>query len=144
MLGRLASAAPTTALRTKTGRGARAGRATITTIDPEERWLTAGLPVNLAAWAQARKRLYDTGVFRQVDIQAVPVGAAPLGTPPPIEQPTQARVTLDEWPPLLVRYGFELDDTVVPASENRSLRPGVAADATALEIDSPPDLSRRK
>ena len=30
----------------------------------------AGQPVDLIAWAQSRKRLFDTSVFRQVDIQA--------------------------------------------------------------------------
>ena len=34
--------------------------------------LEPGQPVDLTAWAQSRKRLFDTGVFRQVDIQAVP------------------------------------------------------------------------
>src|SRR5205823_5560532 len=35
--------------------------------------LQVGQPVDLTAWAQARKRLFDTSVFRQVDIQAVPI-----------------------------------------------------------------------
>src|SRR5690606_39645814 len=35
--------------------------------------LRLGEPVNLGDWAQARKRLYDTNVFRQVDIEPVPL-----------------------------------------------------------------------
>src|SRR6185295_1314639 len=54
--------------------------------DPElvsrELKLEVGQPVDRLAWAQARKRLYDTSVFRQVDIQAVPIEPAV-----PVEQP---------------------------------------------------------
>lgn len=95
--------------------------------------LDVGQPVDLSVWAQARKRLYDTSVFRQVDIQAVPIDELPAGSLPPAEQPVRARVTLDEWPPLRVRYGFELDDERKPASET-ALRPGVAADATYRNV----------
>jgi outer membrane protein assembly factor BamA/autotransporter translocation and assembly factor TamB len=95
--------------------------------------LVPGQPVDRAAWAQARKRLYDTSVFRQVDIQAVPVekpANPPADATAPADQPVTARVTLDEWPPLRVRYGLELEDLQQPASEGRDLRPGVAADIT--------------
>ena len=92
-----------------------------------------GHPVDLTAWAQARKRLYDTGVFRQVDIQAVPIDVVPAGSPPPAEQAVRARVTLEEWPPLRVRYGFEVDEDRKPASDT-VLRPGVAADATYRNV----------
>jgi outer membrane protein assembly factor BamA len=103
--------------------------------DPElvsrELRLVPGQPVDRAAWAQARKRLYDTSVFRQVDIQAVPAETPsdpPAGGTVPADQPVAARVRLDEWPPLRVRYGLELEDLQQPASEGRDLRPGVAAD----------------
>ena len=33
--------------------------------------LRVGAPVSLAEWSQSRKRMYDTNVFQQVDIQAV-------------------------------------------------------------------------
>lgn len=95
--------------------------------------LGVGQPVNLSAWAEARKRLYDTGVFRQVDVQAVPIGDPPASTLPAAEQPIRARITLDEWPPLRIRYGFELDDERKPASES-VLRPGVAADLTYRNV----------
>ena len=97
--------------------------------------------MDLTAWAQARKRLFDTGIFRQVDIQAVPVeppsplaGVLAEEEPPPAEQPVTARVTLTEFPPLRVRYGFELEDEIRPASETSILRPGVAADATYRNV----------
>lgn len=102
--------------------------------------LDVGQPVDLAAWAQARKRLYDAGVFRQVDIRAEQIdepapAAPPAPAPPFVEQPIRARVTLEEWPPLRVRYGFELDEQIKPASEAATtLRPGVAADATYRNV----------
>jgi outer membrane protein assembly factor BamA len=123
--------------------------------------LEIGQPVDRLAWAQARKRLYDTSVFRQVDIQAVPIdtaapaektqptdqpaadnvapGAVPAAAEAapdaaPVEQAVQARVTLGEWPPLRIRYGFELADQEVPASDHRELRPGAAADLTYRNV----------
>src|SRR6185503_7191828 len=68
--------------------------------------LKVGEPVDLTAWAQARKRLFDTGIFRQVEIQAEPVvppsplaGVLAEEEPPPAEQPVTAHVTLTEFPP---------------------------------------------
>jgi outer membrane protein assembly complex protein YaeT len=94
--------------------------------------LMPGQPVDRAAWARARKRLYDTSVFRQVDIQAVPVEAPARSADaaPAADQPITARVSVEEWPPLRVRYGFEIEDQQQSASEGGELRPGVAADAT--------------
>ena len=48
--------------------------------------LPLGQPVNLEEWALARKRLFDTNVFRSVDIQAVPLGDPVNGI-----QPVKAR-----------------------------------------------------
>ena len=97
--------------------------------------LDVGQPVDLSAWAEARKRLYDSGVFRQVDIRVEPIEEAPVSAAAPhLEQPIRARVTLAEWPPLRVRYGFELDDEIKPASEATTLRPGLAADLTYRNV----------
>jgi len=63
-----------------------------------------GKPVNLDEWALARKRLYDTNVFRLVDIQPVPVGEAVDGV-----QPVTARVAVQEYPAWAFRYGFQLE-----------------------------------
>jgi outer membrane protein assembly complex protein YaeT len=108
-------------------------RRTNTTLVSRELRLDVGQPVDLTAWSLARRRLYDSGVFRQVDIQPVPIDEVPAGSPPSAEQPVRARVTLDEWPPLKVRYGFELDDERKPAIET-TLRPGVAVDATYRNV----------
>lgn len=63
-----------------------------------------GTPVNLDAWTLARKRLYDTNVFRIVDIQPVPMGEAVDGV-----QPVKAVVTVEEAPQWAVRYGVQLE-----------------------------------
>ena len=63
-----------------------------------------GKPVDLDEWAQARKRLYDTNVFRLVDVQPVPTGEAANGV-----QPVKAVVAVDEYPEWSLRYGFQLE-----------------------------------
>ncbi|MGE0460610.1 MAG: translocation/assembly module TamB domain-containing protein [Vicinamibacterales bacterium] len=64
--------------------------------------LRVGEPVNLEEWSMARKRLFDTNVFRAVDIQAVP-----LGEPEGGEQDVRAVVTVEEYPHWRLRYGVQ-------------------------------------
>lgn len=66
--------------------------------------LPVGQPVDLDEWSLARKRLFDTNVFRSVDIQAVP-----LGDPVDGDQMVRARVTVEEYPYWRMRYGFQVD-----------------------------------
>lgn len=63
-----------------------------------------GKPVNLDEWALARKRLYDTNVFRLVDIQPVPQGDAVDGV-----QQVKAVVSVEEFPAWSLRYGFQFE-----------------------------------
>lgn len=63
-----------------------------------------GKPVNLDEWALARKRLYDTNVFRLVDIQPVAQGEAVDGV-----QRVTAVVTVEEYPAWSLRYGFQIE-----------------------------------
>ena len=63
-----------------------------------------GKPVDLDEWTKARKRLYDTNVFRVVDIQQVPVGDPVNGV-----QQVKALVKVEESPQWTVRYGFQLE-----------------------------------
>ena len=85
--------------------------------------LPVGRPVNLAEWALARKRLFDTNVFRSVDVQSVPIGDAVDGV-----QQVRALVTVEEYPPWRFRYGFQVD-------RNRD-----ESSAEALE-SAPPELT---
>jgi outer membrane protein insertion porin family len=63
-----------------------------------------GKPVNLDEWARARKRIYDTGVFRQVSLETAPVGSLANG-----QQPVRANVGVQEYPPWTIRYGVQLE-----------------------------------
>ncbi len=65
---------------------------------------TIGQPVDLDEMTLARKRLYDTNVFRLVDIQTVPVGEAVDDV-----QPVKAVVKVEEYPAWSFRYGFQVE-----------------------------------
>ena len=108
--------------------------------------LEIGQPVSLADWSAARRRLYQTGVFRSVDIEPEPM--APPSTESPVpEQPIRASVTVEEWPALRLRYGLEVQDEPStagdsggasfsePASESgRVFGIGVASDLTVRNL----------
>jgi outer membrane protein assembly complex protein YaeT len=97
--------------------------------------LDVGKPVDPTQWAEARRRLYDTGVFRQVDLEARPiVEAAATAAPSASDQPVLAQVTVEEWPPLRVRYGFDVDDSLEASTIGRRVRPGVAGDLTYRNV----------
>jgi outer membrane protein assembly complex protein YaeT len=93
--------------------------------------LRLGTPVNLADWSQARKRLYDTNVFRQVDIE-------PVALPPSIDdtaagiQPMRAVVRVAEYPVWRFRYGAQFTDELAevpdPDGDRRLQSLGVLAD----------------
>ena len=71
--------------------------------------LRMGEPVNLAAWSQARKRMYDTNVFRQVDIEPVPLEPTVEESAAGI-QPVRAVVRVIEYPVWRFRYGAQFND----------------------------------
>jgi outer membrane protein assembly complex protein YaeT len=71
--------------------------------------LRIGAPVDLASWSQARKRLYDTNVFRQVDIEPVPITPTAEESATGI-QPVRAMVRVVEYPVWRLRYGAQFND----------------------------------
>ena len=84
-----------------------------------------------AVWNQARKRLYDTGVFRRVDLTAVPHPAGPHAT----DEPVTARVTLEAWPRYQLRYGMQVIDERAPnGATNDRGEFGVVADLTRQNL----------
>jgi outer membrane protein assembly complex protein YaeT len=91
--------------------------------------LAPDAPLDPAAIAETRKRLYDLDVYRSVDIEVQPLAAAApqASTGAPAEQPVVARITLGEAPRYRFRYGLALNDEVVSADE-RDRRLGFAAD----------------
>ena len=94
--------------------------------------LREGTPVDPAAWTRARRRLYDTGVFRSVDLQArVREADASAGA-----VPVEARVVLEEWPAYRVRYGLRVADDLAPLGQSgrRRLQIGAAGDVTRRNL----------
>ena len=93
--------------------------------------ITPGQPVDFGAWNLARKRLYDTGAFRSVDIQAEPLDPS-QGQVAAEEQPVRARVVLEERPLYRLRYGLQVNDESAPLSEqnSRDITLGLVGDLT--------------
>jgi outer membrane protein assembly factor BamA len=76
-------------------------------------------------WLDARRRLFESGLFRRVDIAVEPQqGAADTA-------PVSLRVTVEEWPALRLRYGFQVSEERPEENVNgRDLVPGVSGDLT--------------
>jgi outer membrane protein assembly complex protein YaeT len=93
--------------------------------------LRIGEPVDLASWSQARKRLYDTNVFRQVDIEPVPMTPTTEDSAAGI-QPVRAVVRVVEYPVWRLRYGAQFNDETAlvpdPDGDNRLQSLGILAD----------------
>ena len=93
--------------------------------------ISPGQPVDLGAWNRARRRLYDTGAFRSVDINAEPI--ATEGTEvDATEELVRARVRLEEWPAYRLRYGLQLKDEELPLGDRseQNVDLGVVGDLT--------------
>jgi outer membrane protein assembly factor BamA len=89
--------------------------------------LTVGEPMGADAWLQARARLFDTGLFRRVDVTAEALDAGSEGP----ERPTRLNVVVDEWPALRIRYGVQVaEERPEGEIEGRDLTPGLSADVT--------------
>ena len=92
--------------------------------------LTPGEPIDPRAVGETRRQLYDTGVYRTVDIDLQPVAGAVPPNADPAAAATQlvdARIQLLERPRYNLRYGVAFNDDVV-APDVRDRRFGLAAD----------------
>ena len=92
--------------------------------------LRLGTPVNLGDWSLARKRLYDTNVFRQVDIEPVLMDPSTEDSAAGI-QPVRAVVRVAEYPVWRLRYGGQFTDESVialPEGDSRLQSFGAVAD----------------
>jgi outer membrane protein assembly complex protein YaeT len=92
--------------------------------------LRVGQPVDLEQWGEARRRLYDTNVFRQVDIEPVPMDPTPEETAAAI-QPVRAVVRVIEYPPWRLRYGAQYREEKLAEDVGGDIwlrGPGVLAD----------------
>jgi outer membrane protein assembly factor BamA len=89
--------------------------------------IKVGEPVGADAWLRARARLFETGLFRRVDVTAEPFETSPDGR----ERATRLNVVVEEWPALRLRYGIQVSEERPEDSfEGRDLTPGLSADIT--------------
>lgn len=90
--------------------------------------LEVGEPLRTDELLQARTRLYNTGLFRRIDIASDPVtGTAAAENVAPV----RLRVTVEEWPALRLRYGVLVAEEFRSDELNRrELVPGVSADVS--------------
>lgn len=88
--------------------------------------LKEGEALRTSDWLEARRRLFETGLFRRVDIAIDPEGEVTGET-----QPVGVRVLVEEWPGLRLRYGFQVTEAR-PEEEVQGTRiePGISADLT--------------
>ena len=111
--------------------------------------LPVGEPVSADGWLRARTRLFDTGLFRRVDVEAVPMEEP---GDDPLLQPMRARVTVQEWPLVRLRYGFQVEEQRPETeADGRDLVPGISADLTrrtlfgrAVSLGAAFDYERRE
>jgi outer membrane protein assembly factor BamA/autotransporter translocation and assembly factor TamB len=88
--------------------------------------LRVGDSLRTADWLEARRRLFESGLFRRVGIDVEPVESAPPETTPVV-----LRVVVEEWPALRLRYGFQVaEERPEENVEGRDLVPGVSGDLT--------------
>ena len=90
--------------------------------------LTTGATLDPAELLRARQRVFDTGLFRRVDVTTETMNRVSESDP---AQPVRIRVALDAWPALRLRYGIEVAEER-PESDptGRTLAPGLTADVT--------------
>ena len=88
--------------------------------------LEPGLPVGSAALSDTRRRLYDTGVYRSVEIDLEPVDD-PGAALAPGDRRVIARVRVETRPRYTFRYGLAFNDEVSGPDE-RERHVGFAAD----------------
>jgi outer membrane translocation and assembly module TamA len=87
--------------------------------------ITAGGTVDRQVLDQAQQRLYETGIFRTVDIDLTPSAGA-TATPLAVD----ALVALEERPKYRLRYGVQFGPTTLDnvTTENNSAEPGATID----------------
>jgi outer membrane protein assembly factor BamA len=87
--------------------------------------LKVGQALKAADWLQARRRLFESGLFRRVDIGVEPLGGALDSAP------VRLRVVVEEWPALRLRYGLQVaQERPEDESGGTELEPGFSADVT--------------
>jgi outer membrane protein assembly factor BamA/autotransporter translocation and assembly factor TamB len=118
--------------------------------------LQANAPLRAEDVLRGRTRVFDTGLFRRVDVAPEPRSDPDVRRPGPTDpanvEPVPLRVTVEEWPALRLRYGFEVAEEH-PENDltGRDLVPGLSADLTrrtlfgrAMTVGGAVELQRRE
>lgn len=83
-------------------------------------------PATVDAWVEARRRLYETGAFRRVDLRFERLEPAAPG--PGVDEPVRAVVTVEPHAAYRLRYGLRLADEFAADGAGREVTLGVTAD----------------
>jgi translocation and assembly module TamA len=88
--------------------------------------LSLGVPLRADDWLDARIRLFETELFRRVDLTTEVIEGQDQGDDVEL---VRAVVEVEEWPALRLRYGFEVaEERPIENVDGRDLVPGVRAD----------------
>ena len=88
--------------------------------------MSDGEPLRADEVLQARSRVFNTGLFRRIDVASERVGGDGTDT-----TPMRLRVTVEEWPAVRLRYGLVVaEERPEDKIDGRELVPGVSADVT--------------
>ncbi|HEX2462647.1 MAG TPA: translocation/assembly module TamB domain-containing protein, partial [Vicinamibacterales bacterium] len=111
--------------------------------------LSINEPLRAEEVLQARTRVFETGLFRRIDITSEPGESTSTGDD---LTPMRIRVTVEEWPAVRLRYGFVVaEERPEDNPTGRELAPGFSADLTrrtlfgrAITIGTALGLQRRE
>ena len=91
--------------------------------------LTIGGPMYPDDLVRARSRVFDTGLFRRVDVTTEEIERAPSAETS--LEPMRVRVAVEAWPALRLRYGFvAAEERSETDAGRRQVAPGLSADVT--------------
>jgi outer membrane protein insertion porin family len=95
--------------------------------------LTPGAPVVLDEWTEARRRIYESGLYQRVDLEPDTSPAAAGGDG---DRPVKATLRVEEWPALRLRYGLQaLTGGSLTSDEGRKdLQAGAVAEVSRQTI----------
>ena len=107
--------------------------------------LESGEPVTPEDLLQARTRVLDMGLFRRVDVVVGGAVPEPAGAALDQTRPIRLRITVEEWPALRLRYGFQVaEERPEDAVEGRDLTPGLVRGPHATDVVRQGDHAGRR
>ncbi len=93
--------------------------------------MSEGDPLRADDVLQARTRVFNTGLFRRIDVASEPSTAAAAAAADATTTSMRLHVTVEEWPAVRLRYGLVVaEERPEDKLDGRELVPGVSADVT--------------